>query len=161
MSLCWNLVGHATLSFAWPLFMETAILIRTESGDHGTFGRFLFPAIGYESYTAEPPWKNNQRSVSCVPAGEYIVQERMSPKYGSVYHVTDVEGRSWILHHSGNYAGDTTKGLKSHTMGCILHGQKLGFLGGQKAVLNSRFTMADLHFKSKMQTFKLIIRWLY
>ena len=46
--------------------------------------------------------------------------------------------RTYILIHSGNYAGDKSKGFKSHVMGCILLGKKSGYLGGQVAILNSR-----------------------
>lgn len=140
--------------------MNTAILIRTETSDHGTFGLFTYPAVGYESFVAEPPWRDNQRGISCIPAGEYIVQPRQSPKYGWCFHVTGVDGRSWILNHSGNFAGDTTKGLRSHTMGCLLHGQKLGYLAGQRAVLNSRVMIGELVRKTNLQPFKLKILWL-
>lgn len=140
--------------------MRKAFLIRFESGDHGTFGKFYIPGVGYEAYTAEPPWRDNQKGLSCIPSGEYLVQPRKSPKYGWCFHVTNVEGRTWILNHSGNFAGDTQKGLKSHTMGCLLHGQKLGILAGQKAVLNSRVKIQELERLTNLEPFKLTIRWL-
>ena len=37
--------------------------------------------------------------------------------------------------------GDPTKNLKTHTMGCILLGEFMGFLGRQRAILNSRVTV--------------------
>jgi len=66
---------------------------------------------------------------------------RLSPKFGWVYHVTDVYGRTWILTHSGNLAGDRTRGYTTHTYGCILMGTYLGRLNGQRAVLLSRPTL--------------------
>jgi len=96
---------------------------------------------GFNCQTLELPWRDNRRSISCIPAGEYLVKIRMSPKYGEIYHVKDVPGRTFILIHSGNWAGDTTKGYKTHVNGCILLGQKRGLLAGQWAVLNSRITV--------------------
>jgi hypothetical protein len=140
--------------------MITAVLVRTETGDHGTFGTISIPDVGYEAFTAEPPWRDNRNRVSCIPAGEYNVDLRLSPKYGMVYHVKNVEGRSLILHHWGNMAGDTEKGLKSNTMGCILHGQKIGMLSDQRAIFNSRVKITEFHSKMNNQPFKLIIQWL-
>lgn len=137
--------------------MKTAIQIRNETSDHGTFGTFSYP--GFKSFVAEPPWRDNQPRISCIPAGEYLVKLRKSPKYGLTFHVTNVEGRSYILKHSGNYAGDTEKGFKTHTLGCVLHGQKLGYLGGQRSVLNSRMKINELLRITNYQPFKLIIKW--
>jgi hypothetical protein len=119
------------------------------------------PSVDYSCYIAEPPWRDNRRGVSCIPAGEYVVRPRQSPRYGLVFHVKNVEGRSWILHHSGNYAGDTEKGLKSHTMGCLLHGKAIGWLGEQLAVLNSRMAIREFQLKTDMQDFKMTVQWLF
>lgn len=63
----------------------------------------------------------------------------------STYHIKDVPDRSWILAHSGNYAGDVTKGLKSHVEGCVELGTRMGWIGGQRAVLLSRSMMRKFH----------------
>ena len=105
----------------------------------------------------ELPWYNNIRQYSCVPTGEYDVVIRQSPKYGNIYWVTKVDGRSWILMHSGNFGGDVREGYKSHTMGCILFGKKKGWLGGQRAVLNSRITMKNFYRLMGDEPFKLNI----
>jgi hypothetical protein len=114
-------------------------LFRLKRGDQGTMGILMAP--GFSCYTLELPWRDNQRNISCIPEGEYDVRIRISPKYGQVYHVKKVPNRSYILIHSGNWAGDTSKGYRTHVNGCILLGKSRGTLAGQLAVLNSRITV--------------------
>lgn len=137
--------------------MKTVFIIRQMYSDYGTEGMLFCPTTGFMCYTMEPPWRDNRRSLSCIPSGEYIVNIRKSPKYGEIFHVTNVKDRSYILIHSGNVAGDRTKGYKTHSEGCILLGSKRGWLGKQKAVLNSRGTLVSFMFKMKKEPFKLII----
>ncbi len=84
------------------------------------------------------PDRDNEPNYSRIPAGRYKCRIRISPRFGKVYHITDVKGRTYILTHSGNFAGDIRKKLKTHTAGCILLGKKTGTLAGQEAVLCSR-----------------------
>jgi hypothetical protein len=63
-------------------------------------------------YTIELPWLDNQRRVSCIPEGEYVLQQRFSPKFGWHLHLKNVPGRALILIHPAN---DATKEL----LGCI------------------------------------------
>ncbi len=86
--------------------------------------------------TLENPWLNNEPFISCIPVGEYIVKTYSSNKYPNVWELQDVEGRSYILIHSGN--------IEEHTQGCILVGRKWGFLGENIAVLDSRNTLEKL-----------------
>jgi len=67
-----------------------------------------------ETVTLEPPWKQNERNVSCIPIGRYTLKPRRTAKFGDHYHVTDVHGRSWILFHVGNFPHNTS--------GCVLIG---------------------------------------
>lgn len=138
--------------------MTTVYINRFSSGLYGTFGVMSAPEVGFSCFTAEPPWKNNSSNVSCIPKGEYTVNIRQSPKYGAIFHVTNVDGRSYILKHSGNYAGDVEQGLKSHTMGCILLGKSLGWMSGQKVVLNSRITVKKWMSIMDNKPYKLIIQ---
>lgn len=141
--------------------METVKAYRYRSSDQGTFSRWACDAIGWDSFCIELPWRDNQNSISCIPAGEYVVTIRKSPKYGNIFWVTNVEGRSWVLIHGGNYAGDTSKGWKTHSHGCLLLGQKPGVLSGQQAILNSKATVNKFMRALNNQTFKLIITNLY
>lgn len=120
----------------------TVTLTRLRSSDQGTFGVLSTP--GFSCHVAELPWKENRANVSRIPAGAYRCLPRQSAKYGRHYHLTDVRGRSLILIHSGNYAGDTGQGWLTHTWGCLLLGKHAGTLGGQEAVLCSK--SATRHF---------------
>lgn len=110
--------------------MITAYLNRFEKSDQGSVGVFSLPAFGFSCFSIELPWRDNKGGLSCISVGEYLVKMRWSKKYRWHYHITDVAGRSWILFHSGNWAGDVKKEYRTHSMGCILLGQKLGYLGG-------------------------------
>jgi len=70
-------------------------------------------------YTLELPWKENQRSISCVKGGDYEARMEFSPSFNR--HLLSLEnkhGREWIRFHAGN--------KPSHTRGCILVGRKTG-----------------------------------
>ena len=63
-------------------------------------------------YSIELPWLKNQKRVSCVPEGEYILQQRYSKKFGWHLHLENVPGRDLILIHPANNA-------KKELLGCI------------------------------------------
>jgi len=83
---------------------------------------------------------------------------RKSPRFGWVYWVQNVEGRSWILTHYGNLAGDISKGWKTHSEGCTIVGQYHGLLNGQRAVLLSRLTLNKFIEHMKREDFTLTIQ---
>jgi hypothetical protein len=62
--------------------------------------------------TIELPWLKNQRRISCIPEGEYVLQKRFSPKYQWHLHLKNVPGRDLILIHPANDA-------KTELLGCI------------------------------------------
>jgi len=134
--------------------MKTVYLLRLRTSDMGTEG-MLITQDGFECKTLELPWRDNQQNVSCIPSGEYITKIRKSPRFGLTYWVTKVPGRGYILIHSGNYAGDVEKGYKSHVEGCVLLGKTFGWLGKQKAVLNSRITVRAFMNHMKNEEFML------
>ena len=128
------------------------LLIRDTFTEESIIGRLF---INGELFcdTLENPWKNNQRSISCIPDGEYDVRLRLPRESASRDYihllVKEVPNRDWILFHRGNTAKDTS--------GCILVGQ------GSKhnAVQNSRLAM-DLLIKEIInlggEDIKLIIK---
>ena len=121
--------------------MNRVILTRMKTGDSGTFGKLLAP--GFSCYTGELPWRHNRSKISCIPPGTYEVAIRMSPKFGRIYEIKGVRGRSYVLLHSGNFSGDVSLGYTSHVEGCVLLGNRLGRLQNkegrvQDAVLASR-----------------------
>lgn len=80
----------------------------------------------------EPPDNNNQVNVSCIPVGQYYIDPVNSPKFGKTYKILNVPNRSNILFHAGNTMTDT--------QGCILLGETIGKLKGDRAILNSGST---------------------
>lgn len=130
-------------------------LFRYQQSDQGTEG--ILATDGFFCKTLELPWRENKRSISCIPSGIYKTVIRQSPKFGSVYHVTNVPDRSFILIHSGNFAGDVSKGFKSNVNGCILLGKDHGYLGEQRAVLSSRITIRKFQSFMKNKPFELHI----
>lgn len=73
----------------------------------------------FDFVTLELPWQDNQRNISCIPEGEYMVF-KMHPNKKRKYQyfwVQDVPGRTGILWHPGNY----TRQIK----GCFLPGEEL------------------------------------
>lgn len=80
--------------------------------------------------TLEDKWRNNERMISCIPKGKYVIKRHKSPKFGECFLVKDVPNRSDILIHAGNTDADTH--------GCILLGMTYGTVGKKAAILSSR-----------------------
>jgi hypothetical protein len=113
------------------------LLIRDTFSDKSTLGELF---INGERFcdTLENPWINNKKNVSCIPRGEYKVRLRLARESATRDYlhllVQDVENRSYILFHRGNYPKDTS--------GCIL----VGLGSEQDVVYNSTLAM-DLVIK--------------
>lgn len=137
--------------------MKTATLHRLQEARCGTFGRLTLDGRGI-CFTLELGWRDNRNNVSCIPPGRYEVEWIKTPRHGWCYHVKGVPGRFAILIHSANLAGDTTIGCKTHLLGCIAPGLKIGHLGGQIAVLNSATAVRKLADLLDRQSFILDIK---
>ena len=109
----------------------------------------------------EPPWRDNARNRSCIPAGLYEVVPHLSPRHRRCLLVTDVPGRSHILFHAGNLGGDVERGWHTHTAGCLLPGLRRGLMSvgerRQRAVLASRPALRRLMEWAAGQPFALEI----
>lgn len=139
-------------------------IMRTETSAEGTFGK-LFIDGSFLCFTGELPRYagnpeiENERRTDCIPAGTYPCQLKMSPKFGRVYEVKNVPGRSAILIHKGNFCGDKAKGFKSDVEGCILLGMGKTKLDGQTAVTSSRIAFDKFMLLSAGEPFTLEIVW--
>ncbi len=133
------------------------VLSREPSTDDGTYGKLVLPD-GTSFETIELPWRQNRPMVSCIPEGSYRCEYIVSQKFGNVYELKGVRGRSAVLIHAGNRAGDQTKGLKSDSLGCILLGKNRSVVGGQKVVTDSRPAVQEFNDKLAGRTFILEIR---
>lgn len=135
-------------------------LLRGPSTDHGTFGTLFRPDGSRMAYSLELPWRENQRRVSCIPPGVYPARWIVTAKRpAGVYLLTGVPGRDSILIHSGNVAGDVSKGLESDVLGCILLGLARGNRRGQAAVLLSKPAVRALADELQRQSFDLEVAW--
>ena len=54
--------------------------------------------------TIELPWKENEKRVSCIPEGKYLLRKRYSRKFQWHIEVVGVKDRSLILLHPANNA---------------------------------------------------------
>lgn len=112
--------------------MKTLRLVRVTEHDNTTFGVLLIDDAP-QFVTAEDLWRDNERQVSCIPTGKYVIRRHTSPKFGLCYVVDNVSDRSNILIHAGNTHKDTH--------GCILLGLQFGVLSGESAILRSKDAM--------------------
>lgn len=138
--------------------MRRYVLQRGRSTDQGTPGQLLRADGTRVAFSLELPWRDNARSRSCIPAGRYLCRQRRSPRFGEVYAIEGVAGRSNVLIHAGNVAGDTSKGFASDVLGCVLLGQQLGTLRGQLALLVSRPAVSALQREAGGEPFTLEVR---
>jgi hypothetical protein len=137
--------------------MDTVIINRFDRSDHGVFGKVAYK--GFIKYTGELPDRNNQSNISCIPSGLYTVKWTPSPRMKKyTYEILSVPKRGGIRMHSSNLMGDASLGYKAQLLGCISLGEKLGYMGGQKALLLSGPAMR--HFEAVMayQPFLLEIK---
>lgn len=141
--------------------MPEAVLMRIESTDEGTFGLLAFGPHRLRSL--ELPWRGNRRQRSCIPQGRYRCRMVTSPKFGRVYQVQDVPGRSAIFIHSANLAGDVDQGWDSQLHGCIAPFQTPGRLRNtagewQRAGLVSRPAVTRLVAWAGGAEFDLLVK---
>ena len=121
--------------------MKRFNLIRVASNElNGTCGVLLDGEVPF-ALTLEPPWKDNQPNVSCIPNRGYICKRVNSPKFGDTFEVMNVAGRSHILFHKGNYTKDT--------LGCILVGEQFESLSHQTCAIASS-SKGFKEFKSRV-----------
>ena len=137
--------------------MRTVELIRKESSDDGTFGILK---VGEKEFTSgELPWRDNEKGMSCIPAGEYICIWYHSPKFGWCYLVQDVFQRTYILFHEGNFCGNPVLHKFHDTDGCIMMGFGLSFYRNQKIITNSKRARKAFEEELDKEPFKLIVTW--
>lgn len=142
--------------------MNKVTLKRKSSDVDGTFGKLFFNGE-YVCRTGELPEQGgdlntpNEKGTDCIPKGVYQCEIRQSPKFGKTYWVKDVPNRQWILIHKGNFCGDIKRGRKSDVEGCIILGTDVGYLGDQKAVINSGVAFKQFMALANDEPFELTI----
>ncbi len=117
--------------------------------DMGVFGRMFVE--GQQLFTVERPWLRNERSVSCIPEGQYRCIPRFYNRGGyDAIEITDVPDRTHILFHRGNRMHDVA--------GCIAVTSNLGCIDGVWAGLRSRRAFQILMDAFGAERFVLEIR---
>jgi hypothetical protein len=106
----------------------------------GTFGALTLDGqpicLTLEAYS-----RDNTINVSCVNSGQYICKRINSPKYGDVFEVTNIQNRTNVLFHWGNWDDDTK--------GCILLGEEYIVLDNRWAVGSSKKAFNEFMKKLK------------
>lgn len=128
--------------------MKELKLIRSSITDEEILGTLYLE--GQEvCKTLELPYKDNANNISCIPAGSYTLSPYPSKKFGEVYIVENVPGRTGILIHKGN----TTDDIR----GCILVGLEYGRLDDKRAVLYSQAAMNKLKRLLGEESYKFVV----
>ncbi|HLT52703.1 MAG TPA: DUF5675 family protein [Flavobacteriaceae bacterium] len=109
-----------------------------KEGTNGT----LFNSKKFLCHTIELPWKNNKRSISCIPEGVYEVEPRFSKRFKHHLILKDVKGRSFILFHPAN---DALKELQ----GCIAPVTYLSGIGKGIYSKNAMQKLLSLVYQAK------------
>ena len=113
------------------------LILRDTFTDESTIGELFVDGERFCD-TLELPYRDNQRSISCIPTGSYKVRMRYPRESATRDYlhllVKDVKDRSFILFHRGNSAKDTR--------GCILVGQ-----GSQQDIVHNSTLAMDLLMK--------------
>ena len=118
-----------------PVAHPIAHLRRAPSTDQGTFGVLTFGSRVV--HTVELPWRDNRPQRSCIPTGAYRCALVKSPKFGRVYGVQAVHGRSHVLIHAANLAGDVELGYTTQLHGCIAPVARLGAMRNNAGAMQS------------------------
>jgi hypothetical protein len=149
------------------VILQRLVIERGASTDSGTFGIAKMGALTWHSL--ELPWRDNAHGISCIPAGIYRATwidaaELGAPHLGMVYHVLNVPGRTGILLHKANWAGDVAKGLHSDLEGCLSIGESIGQLETpagvlQDAIERSGPAFVDLLLLTGGEDIEVVIRW--
>ena len=92
----------------------------------------------FQCFTLELPDLDNQKRISCIPAGDYEYETYQSPKHGKVLLLKDVKDRTFIEVHAGNYT--------YQILGCIIVGDSVKWLNNDSIpdVTNSQNTLLKL-----------------
>lgn len=137
--------------------MNTVRCARFGEDDEGTPSTWSTP--GFRCFCLQLPWRDNLPEISRLPDGVYVVQWAWSDHFRRFMYLIqeDIPNRGGFRVHSGNFAGDRAKGLRSHSLGCPLLGYQFGRMQGQRAILVSRPAVEDFERFMQFKPFTLEI----
>lgn len=130
----------------------THIAIKTMSTSSCTIGVLTVDVNKFKCFTLELPWIDNKPFISCIPSGLYKYKKHNSPTLGNVIHILNVDGRTWIYIHKGNFT--------SQIQGCVLVGDMIKDINndGVPDVGNSGKTFDRLYGRIDETGFIKIVR---
>jgi hypothetical protein len=132
---------------------KLAELIRVRESEQGAFGIFEIDDFQFYCFFLMPDSKDLERFH--IPDGVYVCKRFNGWKWKNTFEIvregTDgVDGHKHLLFHSGN--------IEKHSLGCVLLGETISKLSGERAVLNSGATFQKfLHYTKDLEYFKLLI----
>jgi hypothetical protein len=115
--------------------MTTVVIERFGYLPEGTLGE-LTCSNGYQCFTLERPWLQNQRNISCIPEGLYVCQPFSGKRFKNVIEICDVPSRSYILFHPAN--------VVKELQGCIAPGGAFFIDDNTPRVVHSRNALDQL-----------------
>lgn len=115
---------------------------------------------GFECWTIEKPWVNNEPFKSCIPEGEYTLVPHKSEKYAKTYALVNQDlgithqqepssKRYACLFHTANYPDDVE--------GCIGPGERHIIHDNRLMVTNSRTMVRKLLGHIEQNSIKKIL----
>jgi hypothetical protein len=124
-------------------------LKRTQHLPTATLGTLTIDGVKTDAiFTLENPKRATDKD-SRIPAGTYNCKPYSGTKYKDVYIVENVPNRTAILFHFGNTEKDT--------LGCILLGNRIGKIGFEPAVLESKRCFERFRSLIGRNSFTLVI----
>lgn len=109
--------------------MKTVYIIRKKVGRKQSNGIHLvvndYGTVVYDGHLLELGWLNNQKNISCIPAGTYDLRLEWSPKFQrNLWESYGVPNRSECKFHNGV--------TYKHSNGCFLTGKAKWDFDGDK-----------------------------
>lgn len=96
-------------------------------------------------HTMELPWIQNEKGISCIPAGLYNLKPRKSPSQGNTFYLENEKyGVSLSNDTMRTYIQIDVANKASELRGCIAVGSEFGIHTGEQCVINSKETKSIL-----------------
>lgn len=138
--------------------MSYVVLVRGQPTEMGTPGLLCFPdadGVPLAMRVLELHDIDNTPLISCIPKGVYHCTPVISVRHGEAWLLSAVEGRSSIMIHSGNWAGQVSRSMLTDTQGCLLIGASIFITRGQYFISQSRQSKNAFNSIMNRKQFKL------
>lgn len=124
--------------------MKTIVVLRDTIGRKQCLGNILVfnkhHNLVYNKHVLERGWRNNQRNISCIPAGTYTIKLEWSPKFQrDLWEIYGVQNRSECKIHAANFWPELN--------GCLAPGESRFNIGrdAEQDMINSGNALEEFH----------------